>query len=118
MGQSLQAADQIGALPEGQRVVVGTHDQVPAHARREVDDHLVVLFADAVHHFPIVVDGAGPPARSGVADVAMDDGGPRPGRLERRSGDLSWGNGDVFATACRVAGPGHRARDYGVPVHW
>ena len=71
-------ADEIGiGLVELPRRFASTNLDIAAHAGGEVDDHCLVLRADAVDDLGIELDIAGTLAGLGIADMAMNHGRAR-----------------------------------------
>ena len=83
MGDTLGRPRHVGALfVDRQGRFNVAEDDVPAHARGQVQDDVDVGRSDPVRHLPVEI----PPARGGarlrIADVAMDDGRPGLGRVD------------------------------------
>src|SRR5947207_6046737 len=76
MCQALDRADEIGiGFIEFARAFAGADFDVAAHAGGQVDDHRLVLGADALHDLGIELDIAGALAGLHIAHMAVDDGG-------------------------------------------
>ena len=115
MFQALERTDEIRELfLERARVFAVTNPQVAAHAAGEVDDEVLVLVADTLHHFAVEVRTAAALARNGVAHVDVGHGGAGSGGFERRVGDLLGGDRDgrVLADCVASAGDGTSNDDF------
>ena len=105
------------AASGGSGASLAAEHEVAAHARGEVEDDVDVGGADPLDHRPVERRVAGALAGLRVADVDVRDRRARPGRLDRRVGDLLRRDRDVLAPAGGVAGARDRARDEDFPVH-
>src|SRR5262249_26038935 len=99
------------------RLLAGADLDIAAHARSEIDDHRLVLGADALDDLGIEFDIARTLAGLWIAYMAMDHGSAGIGRLERGIGDLLWCDRNRRMLADRVAGAGHGASDDDFRIH-
>ena len=118
MGDTLGRSRHVGAcLVDGQGRFNTAEHEVPPHAGGQVEDNVDVGGADPVLDLPVEI----PPARGGpglrVADMAMDDGRPGLGRVDRGFGDLFRRDRHVRRDAHRVARARHGAGDEDIAIH-
>ena len=118
MLEALQRAHEVRELfLERARVFAVANPQVAAHAGGEIDDEVLVLVANALHHFAVEVRAAAALARDGVAHMDVGHGSTGGGSLERRVRNLLRGNGDGRVLANRVASARDGARNDDFLLH-
>ena len=105
------------ALVELARLLAGADFEIAAHAGGQIDDDVLVLGANALHHLAIEMDAARALAGLGIADMAMNHGGAGGGRFERGIGDLLRRHRNGRMLADSVAGAGHRAGNDDLWIH-
>ena len=115
--EPLDAADQVGALDEGRRVLRVEH-QVAAHAGGGVDDDVDVAGADPLHRLAVERDLARALAGLRVAHVDVHDRGARPRRGDARDSAICSGvTGTCSDLPDGVAGAGEGTGDDDLAVH-
>src|SRR5690348_10102535 len=109
--QAPRGTDEVRAACENERRFVAAEVDVATHAAGEIDDHLLILFADALEDLAEQSGVAAGCARGRVAYVNVHDRRPGSVSLERRGCDLRGRDRDVRAFLHRVAGAGDGAGD-------
>jgi hypothetical protein len=94
-----------------------TRDVIAAHSRRQVDDHIGVAVANALHDLSKERSIAIASSSRDIAHVNVGDRGPRLGGFDRGIGDLLWGYRDRGVHADRVTRAGYRTGDDHFVVH-
>ena len=118
MGDTLGRPRHVGALSvDRQRRFNVAEDDVPAHAGGQVQNHVDVGRSDPVRHLPVEIPPARRGARLRIADVAMDDGRPGLGRVDRGFSDLFRRDRHKPRDAHGVAGAGYGAGDEDIAIH-
>ena len=118
MGDTLGRPRHVGAfIVDGQGRFNIAEDDVPAHAGGQVQNHVDVSGADPVRHLPVEIPPARRGARLRIADMAMDDGRPGLGRVDRGFGDLLRRDRHERRDAHGVAGAGDGAGDEDIAIH-
>ncbi len=100
-----------------QRAFDIAENQVAAHAGRQVQHDIDVGGADAVGDFLVEVVAAARGTGFGIADMAVDDGGPGLGGVDRGICDLLGSDGNVAGFRNGIAGTGDGAGDEDIAVH-
>ena len=117
MRQAVARSHQVGVLPKLRRCLVGTDDQVAAHAGGEVDHYIDLGVTDAGDHFSVKRHVAAALARYRIAHVAVHNGRACLGRVDRGSGNLFGCDGNIRVLADGVAGTSHRTGDDNLGIH-
>ncbi|MNT47874.1 hypothetical protein D3C72_1846220 [compost metagenome] len=118
MGDALGGARHVRAFfVDGQGALDIAEHQVAAHSGCEVQHHVDIGRADAVGHFPVEIEPAGGGAGFRIANVAVDHGSTRLGRLDRRFGDLFRRDRNVAGLRNGVSRAGDGTGDEYLAVH-
>ena len=118
MFHPFRRADHISAVfAERQRRLSGAKDHVATHARRQVQDHVNLGFADAVGHLAIIIQPPGRAASVRVTHVAMHDRRTRLGGVDGAVGDLFGRSRHMRAAVLGTTGSSDSAGDENLSVH-
>ena len=105
------------SLPKSHGRLCVPEGEITAHAGGEIDDHVGIGFADALHHLPVKGRVPGTDAGLGIPDMAMGDSGARPGRLQSCIGDLFGCHRKIGMLTHGVAGTGNGTADKDFEIH-
>jgi hypothetical protein len=94
-----------------------TESQIAPHAGGQIDNHVGIRCANALDHLPVKGRIPRADAGLGVANVAVGNGGTRPGSLQRRLGDLLRRDRNRRVLGHRVTGAGDGTADEDLEVH-
>jgi hypothetical protein len=101
----------------GKRLFGRSEHHVAAHAGGQVEDDIDLGVADALGYLAVKRNIAARGAGLGIADMAMDDRGARPGGIDGGIGDLLGRARHMRAAVLGGAGSGDGAGDEDLAVH-
>jgi hypothetical protein len=117
MGKPLNRTDQVGARSPSHRILALANLDIAPHAGGQIDDDVVVLFPNALNHFPVKLNSARALACLRVANMAVDNGSTGVCGFESGIADLLRRYRNGWMSADSIAGAGHRAGDHNVRIH-
>jgi hypothetical protein len=117
VGQPLHGAHKIGVLPELRRRFIRPDEQVSAHPRSQVDDHVGAAGSNPVDRFPVQGNVTRPLSGFRVAHVTMNDCSSGLRGVDGRPGNLFRGNGYFRVLTRGIARARNRTSDDDFKIH-